>query len=239
MAQGFGVGRPGQFAEFRRHSIQRIERASLVATDRAAREALKTIRADMQGAGLGRLGNALGYGSDMRKGVGVHRKGPEGYRASGFIFIRSRSQRALGAIEAYTEGAEIRPVRSAWLWIATDEIPRRAGRYRMTPRLYREGGFEARIGPLVQIPGRHRGEVLLIVRNVSVDRFGRPGRARRVPARGGLGGSRERKDFIVAFIGIRRTSRDRRVDVNQIISLARARLPEYREAALRSDGTER
>lgn len=193
----------------------------------------------MSGAGLGRLGNAIGYGSDLKSGHGVKRRGAEGFSSSGYVFIKGRNERTVGAIESYTEGAEIRPVRSAWLWISTDEIKRKAGRYRMTPARYRSSGLEQRIGPLVQIPGRHRGEALLIVRNVTVDRFGRPGRARQLPRRGAIGGSRERKDFIVAFVGIRSTSRVARVDVDQIVSLEQARLPEYRRAAMQNDGFER
>jgi hypothetical protein len=239
MAQRSAVGRPGQFGDFRRECIQRLERASLKATDRAARAALTDIRGAMAGAGLGKLGNALGAGSDLQKGRGVRRFAGGGFRASGWVYLRSRSDRAVGAIEAYTEGAEITPKRSRWLWISTDEIPRRAGRYRMTPALYNSTGLNSRIGPLVQIPGRHRGEALLIVRNVTVDRFGRRGKARRLPKRGGVGASRERRNFIVAFVGIRRTSRSARVSPRQIISLQVARLPDYRAAAMRSDGFER
>lgn len=239
MAQRPRIGRPGQFAEFRRFCIQKLERASLVATDKAARGGLSALRGAMRGAGLGGLGNALGYGSDLKKNGRVHRIGPEGYRASGWIFVRTGSERGRGAIEAYTEGAEIRPVRSRWLWIATREIRPRVGRKRMTPDLYRKSGMEQTVGPLVSIPGRHRGERLLIVRDVTVDRFGRPGRARRVPRRGAVGGSRERKDFIVAFVGITGTSRAKRVDVPQIIGLEQARLPEYRDAAMRSGALER
>lgn len=239
MAKDITIGRPGQVEEFRRHCIQRLEQAALVASDRAAREALANVRIAMSGAGLGRLGNALGYGSDLKKNGQVHRRGAESFSASGWIVLRSRSERAVGAIVAYTEGAEISPRRSPWLWIATDEIPRRAGRFRMTPALYRKHGFEGRIGPLVQISGRHGGEALLIVRQVTVDRFGRRGRARRLRTRGAIGGSREQKDFIVAFVGIRRTSRTQRVDPNQIFSAQQARLGEYRAAALASDGSER
>ena len=230
MAGETSIGRPGQFAQFRRFCIQRMERAALEISDRAAANALRELRAGMQAAGLGRLGNALGYGSDLKKTGAVHRRGTEGFSASGWVFIRGRSERTVGAIQAYTEGAEIRPVRSPWLWIATDEIPRRAGRSRMTPALYRAHGFESRIGPLVQIPGRHGGEALLIARDVTVDRFGRRGRARRATKR--LGSSRDRKDFIVAFVGIRRTSRSARVDAREIISANAARIPGLVAAAL-------
>lgn len=193
----------------------------------------------MQGAGLGRLGNAIGYGSDLKKSGRVLRFSNGGFRCSGWVFIKGSNERTEGAVEAYTEGADIRPVRSRFLWIATAEIPKRAGRYRMTPARYRAGGFEQRIGPLVEIPGRHSGERLLIVRNVTVDRFNRPGRARRLPRRGAIGGNRERREFIVAFVGITNTSRTARVNVNSILSLEQARLPDYREAAMRSDGFER
>lgn len=235
----FEVGRAGQFGEFRRFCIQRLERASLVATDRAARAAAAEIKGELRG----RLGGAITSGSDLRKGRSVHRLGAEGYRASGWVVIRGKpgrqSERTVGAIISATEGAEIRPTHGAFLWISTDEIPRFAGRYRMTPALYRRSGLESRIGPLVQVPGRHRGESLLIVRNVSVDRFGRRGRARRLPRRGAIGGSRERRDFIVAFVGITNTARTAYVDARQIISLESSRLPEYRSAAMARDGFER
>lgn len=232
MARGPTIGRPGQFQEFRRYSIQRLEGVALKVSDAAARNALTETRTQMRGAGLGRLGGALGYGSDLKKTGAVHRRGGEAFSASGWIYIRSRSERAVGAIVAYTEGAEIRPNKSPWLWIATDEIPKRAGRFRMTPALYRQHGFENRIGPLIQIPGRHGGEALLVARNVTVDRFGRPGRARRVPRRGGIGGSRQRVDHIVAFVGIRRTSRAARVDPKAIIAANAGRIPALINAAL-------
>lgn len=218
------IGRPGQFAEFRRFGIQRLEQAALQATDRAAKQSLREIRAAGQAAGLGRLMYALTAGSDLARGRGVHRRGSEGFSASGWIVLRSRSERAVGAIEAYTEGAEIGPRRGRWLWIATDEIPRRAAKFRMTPALYRQHGFESRIGPLEFVPGRHPGEALYIVRNVTTDRFGRRGKARRLPRRGGIGSSRERRDFVVAFVGIKRTSRTARVNPREIISANAARI---------------
>lgn len=238
MAKNATIGRPNQFDQFRRECIQRMERASLIATDKAARGALADIRTAMADAGLGKLGNAIGGGSDLQKGRGVTRLPGGGYRASGWVYIKGGSDRTTGAVVAYTEGAEIVPVRSQWLWIATDEIPRLAGRKRMTPELYNATGLSSSIGPLVQIQGRHNGEALLIARNVTVDRFGRPGRAKALSKRG-VGPGREFRDFIVAFVGIRRTSRSARLSPSQIISLQIARLPAYRDAAMRSDGFER
>lgn len=226
------IGRPGQFREFERFCIQRLEQAALKAVDRASRDSLRDIRAAGQGAGLGRLMYALAAGSDLAKGRGVHRRGGEGFSASGWIALRSKSERAVGAIEAYTEGAEIGPRKARWLWIATDEIPRRAAKFRMTPALYRQHGFEGRIGPLEFVPGRHGAEALLVVRNVTVDRFGRRGKARRLPRRGGLGSSRERRDHIVAFVGIRRTSRTARVNPREIIARNVAGINTHIAAAL-------
>lgn len=237
MARQLTIGSPRQFAEFRRFCIQRLERAALKVTDRAARQSLTDLRSAMQGAGLGRLGNAITAGSDLAEGRGVHRRGAEGFSASGWLAIRSRSARALGAIEAYTEGAEIGPRKGRWLWIQTDEIPRRAGRFRMTPALYKQHGFESRIGPLQFVPGRHGGEGLLIVRNVTVDRFGRRGRARRLPRRGSVGSSREPRDYIVAFVGIRRTSRTARVDPRAIITANVSRISALISAELSAPTT--
>lgn len=63
------------FSDFRRFNIQRIERAALIATDRATRQAHSQLRGDMASSGLGRLGNAIGSDSDLRRGTGVHRRG--------------------------------------------------------------------------------------------------------------------------------------------------------------------
>lgn len=212
------------FRTFEREAIQRSERAALIATDRAALMAKDTLRQQMRGAGLGRLGNAIGSTSDLKKGGRIKRRGRLGFSASGVVYIRGRSERTHGAIEAYTEGAEILPVRSRWLWIATDQIPARVGRYRMTPSRYRSGGLEERIGPLVEIKGRNSGERLLIVRNVTTS--AKPRSARRLPRRGGVRAGRELQESVVAFVGIRRTSRQARVDARAIISGIQRSMPE-------------
>jgi hypothetical protein len=94
----------------------------------------------------------------------------------------------------------------------------------MTPELYNRSGLPSRIGRLVQVPGRHGGEALLIVRNVTVDRFGRKGRARRLPRRGGVRPTREQKAFIVAFVGVRNTRRAARLNPAALLEAASARL---------------
>jgi hypothetical protein len=214
----------GFVAQFKRHSIQRLEQAALRATDRVARDSQREIRAAMTAARLGRLGNAVGAGSDLQKGNGVHRRGADAFSATGWIYTRGRSERTRGAIEAYTEGAEISPRRAQWLWIPNvPTIPSRAGRTKMTPALYNAKGFDQRIGPLVFIRGKNPGEALLIARNVTINRLGL-GKARRLPKRGAIGSTRQRVDYVIAFIGIKRTTRMQRVNPQTIIARNAARL---------------
>jgi len=219
----------GPLRAFQRYAEQRMERAALIATDQAARAATSQIRSAMRGASLGRLSNAIGATSDLQKNGRVYRRGV-GFSASGIVFVRSKSDRAQGAIKAYTEGAQIAPVKGDWLWIATDNIPSRIGRYKMTPQRYVTGGLEQRIGPLVFAPGRHAGEALLIVPSVTLARSGRRGSALSRKSR--VVASREAHDTIVAFVGIRRTSRAARVDVPSIVRANQARLPQLIRAAL-------
>lgn len=228
--QGVAID-PRALAQFSRVSKQRAERALLTASDRGAGGALTDVRAAMRGAKLGNLGNAVGKTSDLQKGGRVHRAGAS-VSASGVLFVRSKSQRTRGAIEAYTEGATIRPVRRRWLWIATDQIPSRVGRERMTPELYVRGGLEARIGPLVMIPGRHSNEALYVVRNVTTVWSGRRGSALSCKTR--VVRSREARDLIVAFVGIRGTSRQARVDIPAIVKANAARIPALFNTAMRA-----
>lgn len=203
----------GFVEEYRRYSEQRLGQAMLKAADVASKGAKADIRDAMSGAGLGRLGQAIGQESDLSKGLGVHSLPNGGFSASGMMMVRG-SQRSHGAVEAYTEGADIRPIKSQWLWIATDAIPKRAGRYRMTPALYNSSGLAARIGPLVMVR-RSNGYPMLVVKGVGV--LAASGRgARRLPKRGGVRAGRVEAS-IVAFIGIPYTSRLSRVDVPSIV----------------------
>jgi hypothetical protein len=228
------IGRPGQFKEFERYCTQRLEKAALRATQRAAKQATNDVRAAMRSAGLGRLSNAIGSGSDLTKTGTVHREG-ERFSASGWIHIRGRSPRTLGAIESFTEGTEIGPKRGKWLAIVTQQIQQKVGRKRMTPDLYRSSGLEQKLGPLVFIQTSPT-EALLVVENVSVDKFARAGRrARALPKSGRARGARRKADFIVAFVLIRRTSRAARVNPNQIIAANAAKLPALMVGELRKE----
>lgn len=223
--------RLGAYRDFQRFAIQRFERAALIATDRAATLAKGSLRAEFSAAGLGRLGYAVGSGSDLRKSGRVRRIGANGFAASGWLFVRSRSERTEGALDAYTEGADIRPVKGKYLWIATDAIPSRVGRYKMTPERYAASGLVQRIGPLVMINGRHAGEKLLVVRHVTTRLAGSP-RARRMPKNGRPRPGREAQEQVVAFVGIRRTSRGARVNVRRIITGVLQQFPRLYTQAL-------
>lgn len=212
-----------QFDIFRRFSQQRIEASASRAVHKAGRGALTEIRSQFSGAGLGRLGFAIGATSDLDKNR-INRRGATGFSVSSAIHLRSRSERTIGAIESYTKGSTITPRRGRWLWIATDEIPRVTGRVRITPELYRKNGFEQKIGPLVFVRSIN-GSPLLVVKNASVNAGGKSRSAKSLTKRGALRKGQRAKDFIVAFIGIPHTARAARVDVNAIVEAAQTRLP--------------
>lgn len=191
------------------------ERLALDVSDRAAQRALTAIRRDMSGARLGRLGQAITMTSDKRKGGKLYRRGDVA-RASGVIYIRSKSPRTVGAIISYTEGAQINPIKGQYLWIPTDSAQRLVGkgkaRTRLTPATWESSGMAAKLGPLFRITSA-RGNPVLVVRNVGVS--GVAGGSRR--PRGLTKSGRPRKGDVAAelvpiFTGIPRTSRAARVN---------------------------
>lgn len=197
-------------------ALNRIGQAAARATDQVTRNAHRGIRDAMSATKLGKLGRAVKYSTDVKKGRVPKVQFGRPWRAGGIIFIASKSERTLGAFEAYTEGATIVPRKGRWLWIATDEIPNKVGRYRMTPARYIAGGFENRIGELEFIEGSNNGEAFLIVRDVTVRAATGFGRARRLPRNGNVRPGRKAVDFVVAFIGIRITRRNRRLNPEAI-----------------------
>ncbi|WP_429274480.1 hypothetical protein [Novosphingobium gossypii] len=214
-------------ADYRRHAIQTFERAAVRTVDQLARRGKAAIRDRFASASLGRLGNAI----DARGEDEVKRYGGERFSVSAQFFIRSRAERTLGAIASYTDGADIMPRRGRWLWIPTDQIRRLAGSnlkgqgQRMTPALWRERGFDSKIGPLVLIRSVN-GYPLLIVRNVGVDLSGRKRSAKSLTKKGMPRKGQVQKDMVVAFIGIPHTSRAARVNVTELLTSLRAQLPE-------------
>lgn len=214
---------------------QRLAAAALEATDTASKRAQGRVRAAMRGARLGGLSNAIGQTSDKRKGD-VHHTA-SGFSASGIVYVRSRSPRTLGAIEAYTEGASITPKRGRWLWIPTPEAGRVIGsgkdRRRLTPAGYEKAGSP--MGPLIMLKFVN-GRPLLAVRNVGKSEVGaRGGRVRTRTKSGRLRKGDRAVELAVMFIAIPATSRAARVDVPAIMRAARAELQGLFVAALRKE----
>lgn len=219
------------FNSFERQSRARLEAAALNASHIAAGRAKAAVRSEMVSAGLGRLGNAVDSGSDLQKRGVVFRRGT-GFSASGWVNLRSKSERTVGAIDAYTQGAEIAPKNGRWLWLPTDDIPVRAGRRKITPGNWSKFGLDKRIGPLVAIRSVN-GAPLLVVMNASVSASGKARSAKSLTKTGRLRKGQVAREFIVAFVAIPRTSRQARVDVRAIMRTQHAQLQALVEEQLR------
>ena len=211
------------FPELKRAFDRRAQAAALKATDRAAKKLKERHRSEMAAAGLGKLGMALGSGSDLEKGGRVHR-GPDGWSVSGWVYVRSGSKRSRGALQAYTEGASITPKNSSGLlWFPTDDIMRMArvplpssagnarANVRLTPKLWRRT-YEARFGKLFRLPGTN----LLAVKNATLSLAGKPRSIKPLTKRGKVPKGQIAKEFVIAFIGIPQTSRAARVNPETI-----------------------
>lgn len=224
----------GPYRAFGLSIDRRLELAALEATDKAAKQAVRSIREAMAGAGLGRLGNGLGATSDLSSGRGIHRKAGGAWSASGVVFVRSRSERTRGAIESYTSGSEIRPTRGRWLWVPTDDLQRVAGgkgkRQRVTPGNWDNLGLDRRIGPLMMIKSID-GRPLLAVQGAGVSLTGAKGSARSLTKRGQARRGQVKRELLICFVAIPRTSRAARVDVTAIMKSVQADLPRLAAAA--------
>lgn len=221
------------FERYYRFGIQRWERAALIATDRGATILKNNIRQDMASASLGKLGQAITSTSDLKKGGIQKRYGRHGFSASGLVYVRSRSERTVGALTSYLGrgSTRIAPRKGRWLWIATDNIPRLTNRTRMTPELYRKNGFEQKIGPLVLIKSVN-GYPLLVAKNIGVSAAGKKRSARSLTKSGRARKGQVEKAFVVAFIGIPYTSREARVDPRELHAQVMSQLPELMRQAL-------
>lgn len=205
-----------------------LEGAMLRASNRGARRLKNNIRQAMAGAGLGRLGNAFGSISDEERGGVQKRYANGGFSASGTVFVRSKSDRTLGAIQSYTEGSTILPVRGRWLWFPTDEIVRVAGgkkaRARVTPGNWSQLGLDTRIGPLTLVKSVN-GRPLLVVKNVGVGAAGQRRSARSLTKKGVPRKGQVAREFVVAFIGIPRTARAARISIQALLDQVANELP--------------
>ena len=211
-----------------RQDVRQIERenhrAALEVTDLASKKAQRHIQAKMRSVGLGRLGNAVGQTSAKRK-----RQTEEGRNPYGVIYARGGDDSlAGGALEAYSQGAVIRPKNGAWLAVPTKAAPRfvRVGgkRRRLTPELWAKAGLNSRIGKL-QFRQIRSNLALLVVKKVWLS--AKTGRAK---ALGASGRTRTRvvpKGDTVVFVLIKQTRRAKRFDKDQIIAFYADRMPDY------------
>lgn len=217
--------RPGAASAFGRRVAAAERRAALVATDRASKLAQTRVRMKMGAVGLGRLGNAVGQTSALKKGnAGAGRTGA----AWGVIFARGGDDSlAGGALQAYSRGTVITAKNVEWLAFQTNAIPRRVGRFRMTPARYRSSGFATSIGELVFkriAPNR----AILVIRNVSLSP--KNGRARKLGPRPTR--TRIPVKEVVAFVLIKQTKRAKRFDHVDIVRLASTFMPRYIEETM-------
>lgn len=229
------VSFPNAFDDLEKFARLRSEVAALEATKRAAVMAKRRIRDAMKSAALGRLGNAIDHSSDAEKRGTVYRRA-DGFSASGVVFVRSKSERTLGAIESYTQvETVISPVRSKWLWIPTDAMQRVAGKgknkQRVTPGNWSQLGLDTKIGPLEYIKSVN-GYPLAIVKGVGVSATGSARSARNLTKKGYARKGQVRKEFLVCFIAIPRTSRKGRINVAAILRSVAQELPALFNEAL-------
>lgn len=229
MKMSMSLGTGFSLGAVQKDMTAKLTRAAAVVTDRAATGARDGIRAAMRGQRLGNLANAIKQTSDLKKRR-VHLTGDGGWSVSGIVYAHIKSPRTAGALQAYSQGASILPRKGRWLAIGTNEIPSRVGRRRMTPELYRKGGYESKIGPLVFIPTAKPSVAMLVVKNVSTN-LNRRGSARRLPKSGRVRSGRENVS-IIAFILIRATQRAKRFDPAAIVAKWQGRVPQMMQAEI-------
>ena len=199
-------------------------RAALEVTELASKKAQRQIQAKMRGVGLGRLSNAVGQTSARQKRQTNPDRDPYGV-----IYARGGDESlAGGALEAYSQGATIRPRNGEWLAVPTRAAPRfvRVGgkRRRLTPSLWEKGGLNQRIGRLI-FKRIRPNLAILTVRRVSLSP--KTGQAK---ALGKSGRTRTRvvpKEDTVVFVLIKQTRRAKRFDKDQIVRFYADRMPDY------------
>lgn len=197
---------------------QNLRRAAHYAADQATLDAKKQTRAKIQGAGLGRLANAVGDTSSLRK------RRTESNTAWGAIFARGgKESRANQALTIYSKGGTIAPI-GGKKWLAFPNIKvigSRVGRRKITPALY-SGTGPGRNGPLRFVPINTKS-ALLVLKDQNVSK--RTGRAK--PFRGKTPRSATREKFVIAFFLIRYTRRAQRFNQGAIMLDAARGIPRH------------
>ncbi|MES2903269.1 MAG: hypothetical protein V4696_03705 [Pseudomonadota bacterium] len=203
--------------------IPHLRRASHEATDRAIQDAKTRTRTTIRGVGLGRLDNAIGATSSLKK------RRTNG-RAWGAIFARGGIySRANQALMSYTEGATILPTGGRkWLAYPT----KAAGRLTRLP-IPRVGGRGYANFKNQPSRGRNRlkfvrfsvNRAALVLENATVSN--KTGRAKPMGKRLGRGARREK--FVIMFWLIKFTRRAARFNQHAIVADAGARIGVYVE----------
>lgn len=198
--------------------------------DEFGRASQKSIRSSMVQTGLGKMAGAIRTTSSMRQRRDAMREARANGltarlpatawsvrdRAWSVVWNANSGDRSLGAFDAYSARAatQIRP-KNGKRWLAypapNSPFPKRIGKKKITPALWNASGLVRSIGPLIFIKGVSANVAYLAVKNVSV-RQKTGGAARALGKRGGVGRGRRKQELAIAFILIRGTTRNQRVD---------------------------
>ncbi|EZP73053.1 hypothetical protein BV96_01243 [Sphingomonas paucimobilis] len=123
-------------------------------------------------------------------------------------------------------------MRGRWLAIATNEIPKKAGKFKTTPERYRAVGLEEKMGKLQFVKSKRAGVAYLVVNDVTIKTDGKKrGKTLRLPKRG-IASKGRGHISVVAFILIRATRRSMRVSPAAITEKWARRLPALLTAEL-------
>ncbi len=206
-------------ADLRRQAKEydRAAEASIhVATDRATRLGQRAVQQKVKAVGLGRLSGAVRSTSSERK---RQRKKGEAW---GAVYAAGGDESRAGqALEAYTRGATIKGKNVEWLAIATRALPKRVGRYRMTPQRYEAAGNP--LGPLIFKRLSVNRAILIAQGDFTVSV--KTGKAKRFAGRATR--ARKRQRDVVAFVLIKQTKRGKRFDQREVMRRASAKLPDF------------
>lgn len=210
---------PAQYRRLEREHVDIQRKAARVATHKASVVGQRRVQAAMKAAGLGRLPNAVGQTSSQKE---RHKLADV---SVGLIYAKGGDDSlAGGALEIYSRGGTIKPVKGEWLWFATKALQRnvRVGRarMRMTPAVYNALGKQ-----LGELHFRRINSRVAILYAEDLNVHVRTGRAK-------LPGKRKsrvavRKKRVTLFVGIRFTNRMKRFDKDVEMAFAAGLIPDY------------
>lgn len=192
-----------------------LERANARAVDRATTIGAQRMKETIQARGLGRLSGAIGSTSSYKKGQ------RDGGASWGAVFAKGGDDSlAANALQIYSEGGVISPVKGSWVWFQTDALKRRIGegrrKNRMTPARYIAAG-----NPLGPLFFRRKSPQVAELFVKGVLQSAKTGRAR-------LPGVRNRKQttLVVLFVGLPYTARQQRFDADVPMQAASDQVPD-------------